>query len=69
MMFSRRQFCKKMAIAVPFAGIAGLHKGDGKPRTYDYPPEAISDFCRNLKPVNSILETEGYYVWCVAENI
>ncbi len=25
-----------------------------------------SDFCRNLQPRNHILETEGYYVWCVA---
>jgi beta-xylosidase len=32
----------------------------------DYPPEAVSDFCKRLKPVGRILETEGYYVWCVA---
>jgi beta-xylosidase len=25
-----------------------------------------SDFCRSVQPRNHILETEGYYVWCVA---
>ncbi len=31
-----------------------------------YPAEAVSDFCKNLKPVGRILESEGYYVWCCA---
>ncbi|MEA5458351.1 glycoside hydrolase family protein [Arcicella sp. LKC2W] len=26
----------------------------------------ISDFCKKLKPVGRILQTEGYYVWCNA---
>ena len=70
-MFSRRQFCKRMA-AVPLVGIAGMSwnkgklRGESKLRPYDYPSESISDFCHNLKPVGRVLETEGYYVWCVA---
>ena len=63
-MITRRNFCKQIA-GLPLLGIAGLsavRAEDGN----DYPPDAISDFCRNLKPGNRILETEGYYVWCVA---
>lgn len=26
----------------------------------------ISDFCKKLKPIGRILQTEGYYVWCNA---
>jgi hypothetical protein len=29
-----------------------------------YPADAISDFCKKLKPVGRILEERGYYVWC-----
>jgi len=63
-MLSRRTFCKQIA-AVPLVGMAGLSSlraNDDR----DYPSDSISDFCRKLKPVNRILETEGYYVWCVA---
>lgn len=28
--------------------------------------DTISDFCRRLQPIGRILETEGWYVWCVA---
>ncbi len=31
-----------------------------------YKPDDISNFCKRLQPCNRILETEGYYVWCVA---
>ncbi|QDU89774.1 Glycosyl hydrolases family 43 [Pirellulimonas nuda] len=30
------------------------------------PEEAISDFCRRLRPVGRVLEEEGYFVWCNA---
>lgn len=29
-------------------------------------PQPESEFCKALKPCGRILETEGYYVWCVA---
>jgi len=28
--------------------------------------DTVSDFCKNLKPLGRILETPGYFVWCVA---
>lgn len=28
--------------------------------------DTISDFCRRLQPIGRILETEGWYVWCIA---
>lgn len=31
-----------------------------------YKEEDISSFCRSLSPAGRILETEDYYVWCVA---
>jgi hypothetical protein len=49
---------------VSLAGLSGLL--DSQQNMADYPPESISDFCKHLKPVNRILESEGYYVWCVA---
>ena len=32
----------------------------------NYSNDDISDFCKSLTPVGRILETEDYYVWCVA---
>lgn len=32
----------------------------------NYSENDISDFCKSLTPVGRILETEDYYVWCVA---
>ena len=63
-MTTRRNFCKQL-VCLPLLGVAGLSIGRVEDRK-DYPPDAIPDFCRNLKPVKRILETEGYYVWCVA---
>jgi hypothetical protein len=30
------------------------------------PIDTVSDFCKKLKPLGRILETQDYYVWCVA---
>jgi hypothetical protein len=30
------------------------------------PPEAISDFCRRLRPLGRILELQDWYVWCAS---
>jgi hypothetical protein len=32
----------------------------------DFPPEALSEFSKHLRPIGRILEQEGYYVWCQA---
>lgn len=31
-----------------------------------YPESALSGFSRRLRPVGRILETEGWYVWCIS---
>lgn len=43
-----------------WAGPAALGQTAGRAVT----DEAISDFCRRLRPLGRILETENYYVWC-----
>lgn len=32
----------------------------------EFPPGAVSDFCRSLKPVGRVLELEDWYVWCAS---
>lgn len=55
----RRDFCKSLAL-LPLISTTGFSSA---PEGFGYPNGDISDFCKNLKPINRILETEGYYVW------
>ncbi len=64
-MQSRRSFLKKLAL-LPIVGVPVLSRGLSSSlfeTNTSYPPDSISDFCRKLKPIGRILETEGYYVW------
>ncbi|MBN2610681.1 MAG: glycoside hydrolase family protein [Bacteroidales bacterium] len=58
-MTSRRRFLAYTAFLPLFLGL----KKAGIVSLYSQPEDHISDFCRKLKPVGRILETEGYYVW------
>jgi hypothetical protein len=60
---TRRQFIKNIALTtaiLPFVDILALNDNTH----YPYPKRFISDFCKKLKPIGRILETEEYYVWC-----
>lgn len=67
MKINRRFFCKSMAALPLFLYGKSLNAGTFlSPEKERYPEDAISDFCRSLKPVGRILESEGYYIWCCA---
>lgn len=62
-MRTRRDFLKEISAAALTAPFLSCTSSKTK-KQYPYPDEVISDFCRTLKPMGRILETEGYYVWC-----
>ncbi len=62
-MKTRRTFLKEISTTVLTVPFLSCTSSKSK-KMYPYPDEVISDFCRKLKPVGRILETEGYYVWC-----
>ncbi|MFO7656018.1 MAG: glycoside hydrolase family protein [Bacteroidales bacterium] len=59
MNLTRRKFLTYSAL-IPFIPVI---KKTGIAELFTLPEDHISDFCRRLKPIGRILETEGYYVW------
>jgi len=57
---NRREFFGTMA-GISLMGINEMMAVDNP-----YSSKDISDFCKKLKPIGRILQTEGYYVWCNA---
>lgn len=57
---NRREFLGTMA-GISLVGINEMMATDNP-----YSSKDISDFCKKLKPIGRILQTEGYYVWCNA---
>lgn len=58
----RREVLKGAAILPIASWLSCRATADTKPEAY--PEQAISNFCRRLKPIGRILELEDYYVWC-----
>ncbi len=57
--FTRREFLATLTVS-SFVGISGAWAD------VPFKSSDIAKFCKQLKPIGRILETEGYYVWCNA---
>ena len=62
-MFTRRRFLGTLSAGLALASSARALTGQGRD---ELPPEAISEFCKRLRPVGRILETKDWYIWCAS---